>query len=371
MQTMLSRLLDVRHRDEDVRRRGQNIILLATGLSVLTILLAGYVLLAVRSTLITPAIIAVISSLVVQSIVMALAHYGHVDLAGTVIVGMALIGVTGSAVTNADQWVVPLFFPVPLLMAAIVLRPLWIIVTFGGVLAGMAVVAGTVGSPENILLRNIQFFAIGLVSLFATFTSTLNSTGNQRLQQQLRAAAQQADQTAHALQTLNEELDLRVHMQTETLQQILQELEERTVYQEQLLKDLTEQRAIIRELSLPILPIGSDVLVVPLIGALDGERIQQLQTQALKHVERVRARMLILDVTGVPLIDTHVAQGLTALIQGLRLLGADVVIVGVRPEVAQTIVGLGIQLQGVRIFSDLGSALRSAALRFINRSDQV
>ncbi|GIV99361.1 MAG: hypothetical protein KatS3mg058_0765 [Roseiflexus sp.] len=147
----------------------------------------------------------------------------------------------------------------------------------------------------------------------------------------------------------------------------MQELEERSAQQEQLLNEITAQREVIRELSLPILPVGRNVLVAPLVGALDSERLHQLQTQAFQRVERARARLLILDVTGVPVIDTHVAQGLAGLIQGLRLLGAEVFIVGVRPEVAQTIVGLGIRLRDVSVFSDLGSALESATLRLVER----
>lgn len=125
-----------------------------------------------------------------------------------------------------------------------------------------------------------------------------------------------------------------------------------------MLKEIAGQREVIRELSLPVLPLGREVLVAPLIGALDQERMQQLQSQVLKQVERVRARLLILDVTGVPLIDAHVAQGLMDLFQGLRLLGVNVVLVGVRPEVAQTIVALGVRLRDVEVFSDLGSALQ-------------
>ncbi|MGQ9828715.1 MAG: STAS domain-containing protein, partial [Roseiflexus sp.] len=123
------------------------------------------------------------------------------------------------------------------------------------------------------------------------------------------------------------------------------------------------QREVIRELSLPLLPVGREVLVAPLIGALDQERMQQLQSHVLKRVERMHARLLILDVTGVPLIDSQVAQGLINLSQGLRLLGAKVILVGVRPEVAQTIVALGVHLRSVEVFGDLGSALRRVMIR--------
>ncbi len=365
MRLLFSSLTSVRHPDEDVQRRGQNIILLAAGLNVLTVLLAGYV--AVTGALSERIIGPVIVSLVVQTIVIFLARNGRVDLAGSIIVVMAIVGTVGSALLNADQLVTPVLFPIPLLIATAVLRPIGVVAALFGVLAGMGVIASVLPPPENVPMRNTLFVVIGLLSLFATLTGVLIGVGNERLRRRLRDAVHRADQTAQALQTMNEELDLRVQLQTETLQQIVQELENRSIQQERLLQEIAAQRDIIRELSLPILPVGRDVLVAPLIGALDGERMRQLQNQALRSIERTHARMLILDVTGVPLIDTHVAQGLSGLIQGLRLLGAEVAIVGVRPEVAQTIVGLGIQLRGVSVFSDLGSALRDATLRFVER----
>jgi len=361
----LLQIINVRHSDEDAQRRGKNIILLASGLNVLTMLLAAYV--AFAGALSERIILPVIASLAVQTAVIVLARNGRVDLAGSVMVGMAIVGMIGSAILNEDQFVIPVLFPMPVLIAAAVLRPIGIMAALVGVLAGMGVIVGTLPPPESALLRDTLFVATGLMCVFAALTGVLISIGHIRLQRRLYAEAQRADQSSRALQTLSDELDLRVQVQTETLQQILQELEERSAQQEQLLNEITTQREVIRELSLPILPIGREVLVAPLIGALDGERLYQLQTQAFQRIERTRARILILDVTGVPVIDTHVAQDLARLIQGLRLLGANVFIVGVRPEVAQTIVGLGIHLRDVSVFSDLGSALKRATLRLVER----
>ena len=109
-----------------------------------------------------------------------------------------------------------------------------------------------------------------------------------------------------------------------------------------------------------MLPINRDTLVMPLIGALDTTRLMQVQEQALGRLAATRARRLLLDVTGVPVIDTQVAQGLIRVVQAARLLGAQVILVGIRPEVAQSIVGLGVQLTGIRTFSDLQSALKSS-----------
>lgn len=368
MRDSLSSLISVHHSDEDAQRRGQNIILLAAGLSLITVLLAGYVAITgARSLSEQRVILPFIASLVVHTAIIILARNGRVDLAGGMMVVMAIAGITGAALLNADQLLIPIFFLVPLLIAMAVLRPIGIVATLFGVLAGMGGIAGALPPPENVLVRDALFVIIGLLAFFATLTGVLIGVGHERLRRRLRCALDRADQTAQALQTMNEELDLRVQLQTKALQQMVQELEERSVQQERLLQEIAGQRDLIRELSLPILPVGRDVLVAPLIGALDGERLHQLQRHAFQRVGRAHARMLILDVTGVPLIDTHVAQGLTGLIQGLRLLGADVAIVGVRPEVAQTIVGLGIQLRDVSVFSDLGSALQYATSRFAER----
>jgi rsbT co-antagonist protein RsbR len=111
-----------------------------------------------------------------------------------------------------------------------------------------------------------------------------------------------------------------------------------------------------------VLPISATTLIMPLVGALDSARLQQVQEQALQAIERATARRLVLDITGVPLVDSQVAQGLLAVVQAARLLGAEAVLVGVRPEVAQTVVGLGLTLPGLRTYADLQTALGTPAL---------
>jgi rsbT co-antagonist protein RsbR len=130
------------------------------------------------------------------------------------------------------------------------------------------------------------------------------------------------------------------------------------------LRTIEEQRSAIREMSVPILPLSRTALVMPLVGTLDGERLRMVQGQALNTIERSSARHLILDVTGVPIIDSQVAQGLLGVIQATRLLGAEVILVGIRPELAQTIVGLGLHLEGVVTRSTLQSGIDYA----LNRS---
>ncbi|WP_245669028.1 STAS domain-containing protein [Chloroflexus islandicus] len=120
---------------------------------------------------------------------------------------------------------------------------------------------------------------------------------------------------------------------------------------------IDQQQQMIRELSVPVLPVRLDTLVMPLIGGLDAVRLAQAREQALTKVAASGARRLLLDVTGVPVIDNDTAQGLIQIMHAVRLLGAEVSLIGIRPEVAQSIVSLGISLNGVRTYSDLQHAL--------------
>ncbi|HEX5692112.1 MAG TPA: HAMP domain-containing protein [Roseiflexaceae bacterium] len=124
------------------------------------------------------------------------------------------------------------------------------------------------------------------------------------------------------------------------------------------LATIEQQQRMIRNMSVPILPLSTEALIMPLIGALDGERLLLLQEQALQTLEQTRARFLILDLTGVPIVDHQIANDVIELIQAARLLGAEVVIVGIRPEVAQALVALSIDLKGIASFSTLQGGMQ-------------
>jgi rsbT co-antagonist protein RsbR len=153
-----------------------------------------------------------------------------------------------------------------------------------------------------------------------------------------------------------------VEARTADLRAALGEVEARTVSQARLLDELAMQREVIRELSVPVLPVSATTLVMPLAGALDTARLQLIQEQALRAIERSDARHLVIDITGVPVVDSQVAQGLLAVLEAARLLGAEAVLVGVRPEVAQTMVGLGLALPGLRTYADLQTAIGHLAI---------
>jgi PAS domain S-box-containing protein len=130
--------------------------------------------------------------------------------------------------------------------------------------------------------------------------------------------------------------------------------EERARLQEQIIQ---AQAATLAELSTPLIPISDDVLVMPLVGGIDSQRAQQVIETLLHGIEERSARVALLDITGVPMVDTQVAQALLQAAQSVRLLGARVVLTGIRPEVAQMLVGLGVNMREIETHSTLQSGI--------------
>lgn len=157
-------------------------------------------------------------------------------------------------------------------------------------------------------------------------------------------------------------LEAQVAERTATLRNALDDVEARAADQTRMREELEQQREAIRELSVPVIPVLVGVLVMPLVGALDSARASVVAEQVLRAVEQRGARMVIFDVTGLPIIDTQVAQVLLHTTAAVRLLGAQVVIVGIRPEVAQTMVALQLDLGAIATYPDLQEAV-AATLR--------
>jgi rsbT co-antagonist protein RsbR len=113
------------------------------------------------------------------------------------------------------------------------------------------------------------------------------------------------------------------------------------------------QAAALEELTTPLLTISDHAVVMPLIGTIDSRRAQQVMEALLQGVANSGAQMAILDITGVSIVDTQVANALVRAAQAVRLLGAEVILTGIRPEIAQTLVGLGVDLSGIVTRSNL------------------
>jgi PAS domain S-box-containing protein len=129
------------------------------------------------------------------------------------------------------------------------------------------------------------------------------------------------------------------------------------------LLDTTESRrleAVIEELSTPVLQAQDGLLVVPLIGRVDGPRATQLRNQLLNAVHTHRARVVAIDLTGVPKIERETADGLIRAIEAVHLLGANVILAGISAVIADTLVGMGARFSRIKTTADLQSALEEA-----------
>jgi rsbT co-antagonist protein RsbR len=115
-------------------------------------------------------------------------------------------------------------------------------------------------------------------------------------------------------------------------------------YKEEIIE---QQTATLAELSTPLLTISETSVVMPLVGTVDSRRVGQIMETLLQGVAASRATIVILDITGVPIVDTQVANAFIRASQAVQLLGAQVVLTGIRPEVAQTLVQLGVDLRSI------------------------
>jgi len=123
---------------------------------------------------------------------------------------------------------------------------------------------------------------------------------------------------------------------------------------------INRQQQAIRELSTPVLQLRPGLLILPIVGSLDERRLEQLRTELLEGVRRRRARAVVLDVTGIPQIDTAVANELITAVSSARMMGADVIVSGLSAEIAQTLVTAGIDLRKVVSAGDLQSGIELA-----------
>ncbi|TKC13514.1 RsbT co-antagonist protein RsbRA [Robertmurraya kyonggiensis] len=126
------------------------------------------------------------------------------------------------------------------------------------------------------------------------------------------------------------------------------------------------QKIALQELSAPLIPVFDGISVMPLIGAIDTERAKQIMENLLNGVVKHRSEVVLIDITGVPVVDTMVAHHIIQAADAVRLVGSQCMLVGIRPEIAQTIVSLGINLNQVTTKNTLKKGME-AALEIMNK----
>ncbi len=125
-------------------------------------------------------------------------------------------------------------------------------------------------------------------------------------------------------------------------------------------KVVRQQQEAIRELSTPVLQVRERLLILPIIGMLDSHRARQLTEQILRAIRANRAKVVVIDITGVPNVDSKVANHLVQTVEACRLLGATVIVTGVSPEIAQTLTAIGVDLGRIITVCDLQGGIDEA-----------
>jgi rsbT co-antagonist protein RsbR len=123
---------------------------------------------------------------------------------------------------------------------------------------------------------------------------------------------------------------------------------------------IRQQQEAIRELSTPVLQVRDRLLILPIIGVLDSQRARQVTEQLLRGIRTNRAKVAVIDITGVPTIDSTVANNLIQTVEASRLMGASVIITGLSPDIAQTLVTIGVDLSKVNAVGDLQGGIEEA-----------
>jgi len=168
-----------------------------------------------------------------------------------------------------------------------------------------------------------------------------------RLQQRL---GKEPDRLVGAIWSVSELVDRMAQFTVSTFQRSREEV-------------INRQQEELLELSTPVVKLWDGVLAVPMIGTLDSSRTQLVMESLLQRIVDTGSELAIIDITGVPTVDTLVAQHLLKTVTAIRLMGADCIISGVRPQIAQTIVHLGIDLTGITTKASLADALALALKR--------
>jgi rsbT co-antagonist protein RsbR len=136
-------------------------------------------------------------------------------------------------------------------------------------------------------------------------------------------------------------------------------------------RTIREQQEAIRELSTPVLQVRERLLILPIIGLIDPQRARQLTEQLLRAIRTNRAKVVVIDITGVAAMDSNVANHLVLTVEASRLLGATVIVTGLSPEISQTLVNIGVDLSKMNTVGDLQGGIEEAERLLGYKVDKV
>jgi anti-anti-sigma regulatory factor len=359
MANFLTWLTTINTLDTDLRRRGRNVALIGAGMAMLLLFVTLIAIFQNAPLVVLPLQIGT-SAIYLGAI--ALARSGRVNpaalltVATTLLINLAVIAIDPTTPS------LPFFLTLGTLLATVLLPPaqIWAVL--------FICIAGAVGATSLFwpALRSNEIWSEALINSSILMAAVaivgyLSASGVRAAMAEAEAARRAAAEAGEKLTAANAALEQRVEDRTAALRQIAEEHRTAAVALAASLEAQQELNRIIAEQAVPVIPVSADTLVVPLIGNIGGDRADEILVTILEHVERTHARTVVLDVTGVALVDTHVAAGLLRVAQATRLMGTTTVLAGIRPEVAQALVGLGVDLADLHTVATLKEALRQGS----------
>jgi len=197
-------------------------------------------------------------------------------------------------------------------------------------------------------------------STFPVEVSSIDALADQKMLLSIIRDISERKRSEAALAEANAVLEAKVAERTTALEEANRDLAARLEALERAEGVIEEQARAIVEQSTPVLELWDSLLVAPLIGMLGQERLGQLEERLLGKVAAMRAQVVLLDITGVPALDSEVTGGLLRIIGAIRLLGAELIITGMSPATAREVVALGLDWSGVSTHATLAVGLRDA-----------
>lgn len=356
MRRLIAALTHVDAHSPDKRRRGRILVTICFG--VVALLLS----VGMGLTMLQPSVGRFVNlglAILVFSTAGVLGRKGFVSVGAYILIVVSIIGAGSGVILNPSSPFNTFYLIVSVLLASVLLPPRQIWIVLGICLATLAGVMIMV-PPEIRNISNLNL-AIGHLTVLLIVGAFIAFIGSQSLSAALAAAddaRQRAEEANRQLAIANATLEERVEERTAELRRLADEQRAAVLKMEESLKAQQHLNRIIAELAVPVIPVTDDTLIIPLIGNIDSTRVYHLLNSALQAIERTRARTLIIDITGVAVIDSQVAAALVQVAEAARLMGAETILAGIRPEVAQTLIGLGASLAGLRTAATLQAALK-------------
>ncbi|GAB4110264.1 MAG: STAS domain-containing protein [Roseiflexaceae bacterium] len=355
IQRRFNHLITFEHPDPDTQRRGRAVIVICIIFLIACIpsipipaLVQGNTLSSIVLLFVPPLFIALI----------VVARRGYINIAAYGVLVIIFGALIATAITAGEINAEPFFLSLTIITASMLLRP-WgvaLITLLCFVCMGWFWNSMVQSNQVNLTPQGVVIYG-ALLCCFASVYGIIGAYTTNRTLIQINTARELAEMARQEAEEAKNQLEQRVAERTSELRTSLTAQEQQSQQLAEALRLQQHLASQLLDLSIPVIPFRKDALIVPLIGAIDSTRASELITRVLSQIEQHHAQTIIIDITGVPLIDTQIAATLIQTAQAARLLGARPVLVGIRPEVAFSLVGLGVDLNLFRSAATLQQAL--------------